>query len=78
LPPTKSKLTLDEFDVAIERARKYPPGFGFSYIGKNVSEEDVLRAGLRVDDMLTDEPALGMPGIAAQWLQTFPEDVEFG
>ena len=75
---TQTKLTVHEFDVAIERARKYPPNYGYSYIGKPITKEDVEGAGLSADCASPGEPVMAVPGIAASWLKSHPEDVEFG
>jgi hypothetical protein len=64
--------------VAIERARKYPPGYGYSYIGKPITKEDVERAGFSADAAAPDEPVLAVPGLAVSWFASHPGDVEFG
>lgn len=64
--------------MAIERARKYPPGYGFSYIGKPLTKEEVEGVGLSTDGSSDNEPVMAVPSIAAAWFARHPEDMEFG
>jgi hypothetical protein len=78
------KLTAEECKVAAERAKKYPRGWGYSYLSKRVPR-DALRLSIDANtaarEMYDDGPQeimLTAPVLAGAWLRDHPEDEPCG
>jgi hypothetical protein len=78
------RLTSTECKVAAERARKYPKGWGYSYLSKRVPRDALRRsidANTALREMYDDGPSeimLSSPALAGAWLRDHPEDEPCG
>lgn len=72
-----SKLTKEECKVAADRARAYPPGYGYSFVARDVTNDELTEEGY--DDIydVVDHPLSG-PITASWWFEKHPEDIALG
>lgn len=71
-------LTSEECKVAADRARHYPPGQGFSFVGREVTIDDLAAEGYDdLYDVNEDHPLSG-PITANWWFEHHPEDIALG
>lgn len=68
-------LTAEECKVAAERARKYPPTYGHSYLARTLTGEEESILG-DIDNPFGD--GLSNAAAAARWLSVHPEDHAIG